>query len=167
MTSSLPLLPSPAHDDSLSGDVTTSSYQDESTDCAICLDPLVGEDEEDWKGSMDVGDGDDSERMKTPCGRKSNAGNTSSAGGEFHRRRPIITLRCGHKYHLDCVIQQIEIGSMTAKNDDQRLLFTGCQCAKCGQIFGEDDHPDLPKKLIRSVDEITETLLSLPLIRAD
>ena len=68
--------------------------------------------------------------------------------------RPVITLRCGHKWHLDCIVQQIEIGSMTASNDDKRLLFHGCQCGKCGSIFGEEDHPDLPIDLIRSTDKL-------------
>ena len=68
--------------------------------------------------------------------------------------RLVITLRCGHKWHLDCIEQQIEIGSMTASNDDKRLLFHGCQCGKCGSIFGEEDHPDLPMDLIRSTDKL-------------
>mmetsp|Transcript_3930 Transcript_3930/g.7489 ORF Transcript_3930/g.7489 Transcript_3930/m.7489 type:complete len:556 (-) Transcript_3930:1347-3014(-) len=69
-------------------------------------------------------------------------------------KRQVITLRCGHKWHLDCIVQQIKVGSMTASNDDQRLLFNGCQCGKCGSIFGEDDHPDLPKDLLRSTDKL-------------
>lgn len=43
---------------------------------------------------------------------------------------------------------------MTALNDDQRLLFNGVQCAICKAIFGEDDHPDLPKDLIRSTHKL-------------
>ncbi len=66
----------------------------------------------------------------------------------------IITLQCGHKWHLDCIIQQIKCGSMTASNDDKRLLFNGCQCGKCGSIFGEEDHPGLPKDLLRSTDKL-------------
>jgi len=66
----------------------------------------------------------------------------------------VITLRCGHKWHLDCIIQQIKCGSMTASNDDKRLLFNGCQCGKCASIFGEEDHPDLPKDLLRSTDKL-------------
>ena len=68
--------------------------------------------------------------------------------------KPIITLKCGHKWHLDCIVQQIEIGSMTAANEDKRLLFNGCQCGKCGKIFREDDHPDLPKDILRSTDKL-------------
>mmetsp|Transcript_4054 Transcript_4054/g.8725 ORF Transcript_4054/g.8725 Transcript_4054/m.8725 type:complete len:514 (-) Transcript_4054:501-2042(-) len=73
----------------------------------------------------------------------------------------VITLGCGHKYHLDCIIQQIEAGSKTAKNDDQRLLFNSCQCAKCGGIFREDDHPALPKNLIRSTDKVRSKVNAL------
>jgi len=50
---------------------------------------------------------------------------------------------------------------MTAKNDDQRLLFTGRQCAKCASIFGEDDHPDLPKDLIQSTDKLRSKVNAL------
>ena len=69
-------------------------------------------------------------------------------------RRPRITLRCGHTWHLDCIARQIEVGSMTAHNDDQRLLFHACQCGKCGAVFGEDDHPDLPRDALRSTDKL-------------
>ena len=93
--------------------MSTSSFRDDSTECAICLGNFKESPEKD-----------------------------------------VITFRCGHKYHLDCVIEQIKSGSMTAKNDDQRLLFNSCQCAKCGGILGEDDHPDLPKNLIRSTDKL-------------
>eukprot|EP00535_Pseudo-nitzschia_heimii_P001249 CAMPEP_0197178710 /NCGR_PEP_ID=MMETSP1423-20130617/3915_1 /TAXON_ID=476441 /ORGANISM="Pseudo-nitzschia heimii, Strain UNC1101" /LENGTH=564 /DNA_ID=CAMNT_0042628513 /DNA_START=251 /DNA_END=1942 /DNA_ORIENTATION=- len=43
---------------------------------------------------------------------------------------------------------------MTASNEDKRLLFNGCQCGKCGRIFREDDHPDLPNDLLRSTDKL-------------
>jgi hypothetical protein len=99
------------------------SFVDESTECAICYDPLE-------------------------------EGTTTT-------RRPVITLKCGHKWHLDCIVQQIKIGSMTASNDDMRLLFNGCQCGKCGSIFGEDDHPDLPKDLIRSTDKLRSKVNAL------
>jgi len=75
--------------------------------------------------------------------------------------KPIVTLHCGHKWHLECIVQQIKIGSMTASNDDKRLLFNGCQCGKCGSIFGEVDHPDLPKDLIRSTDKLRSKVNAL------
>ena len=50
---------------------------------------------------------------------------------------------------------------MTASNDDKRLLFNGCQCGKCGCIFGEEDHPDLPKDLLRSTDKLRSKVHSL------
>lgn len=83
------------------------------------------------------------------------------ASGDKNTMKPIITLRCGHKWHLDCIIEQIKFGSMTTQNDDQRLLFSGCQCAKCGTIFGEGDHPDLPKDLIRSTDKLRSEVYAL------
>lgn len=73
----------------------------------------------------------------------------------------VITLRCGHRWHLDCILDQIEFGSMTARNYDERILFNGCQCAKCGSIFGEDDHPDLPKDLIRKSDMLRSKVHAL------
>jgi len=95
------------------------SFVDDSTECAICFDPLEGS------------------------------------------SKPVITLKCGHKWHLECIVRQIRIGSMTASNNDKRLLFNGCQCGKCGSIFGEDDHPDLPKDLIRSTDKLRSKVNAL------
>ena len=68
--------------------------------------------------------------------------------------RKVITLGCGHKWHLDCIVQQIKAGQMTAKNDDKRLLFHGIQCGKCNRIFREDDHPDLPKDIVRKTEHL-------------
>lgn len=64
--------------------------------------------------------------------------------------RRVITLpTCGHKWHYDCIVQQLQTAQPTTK---QRLLFTGCQCAKCGSIC---DHPDL-RDLTRTTDVLRE-----------
>lgn len=80
-------------------------FEDTSTDCAICLEPLQTE--------------------------------------------PVITLSCGHKWHLQCIIEQLQTALPTSK---QRLLFTGCQCAKCGTIC---DHENL-RDLTRTTDALRE-----------
>lgn len=57
----------------------------------------------------------------------------------------VITLGCGHKYHYDCLVQQLQIAQPTST---KRLIFTGCQCAKCAVIC---EHPELDG-LTRSTD---------------
>lgn len=61
---------------------------------------------------------------------------------ESHR---VITLSCGHKWHYGCIVEQLLIAQPTPKD---RILFTGCQCAKCGSIC---DHQDL-QNITRSTD---------------
>jgi hypothetical protein len=61
----------------------------------------------------------------------------------------VITLTCGHKWHYDCIVQQLQTAQPTSA---RRLLFTGCQCAKCGTIC---DHPDL-RDLTRTTDDLRE-----------
>ena len=123
-----------------------ANFQDESTDCAICLGSLILRSEQEQEQEQEQ---KNNEKEQEP-------------------EQKIITLKCGHKYHLDCIIEQIKVGSMIAKNDDQRLLFTGIQCAKCAKIFvgsgnsgnsgsngsANEDHPDLPKALVRSTDKL-------------
>ena len=43
----------------------------------------------------------------------------------------VLTLTCGHRWHYACLAQQLQTAQPVAS---QRLLFSGCQCAKCGQI---------------------------------
>ena len=43
----------------------------------------------------------------------------------------VITLTCGRKWHYNCILQQLQTAQPTLTG---RLLFTGCQCAKCGTI---------------------------------
>jgi hypothetical protein len=82
------------------------SFQDESTECAICLEPL-----EDGR---------------------------------------VLTLQCGHRWHYDCLVQQLQtVQSMTSNGHGRRLIFTGCQCAKCGHICCE--HAEL-EHLTRATD---------------
>lgn len=107
-----------------------STFQDESTDCAICLEPLEG----------DVG-----------------AESLSSA-------RRVLTLQCGHKWHYDCIVQQLQTAQSTRSNHNQRLIFTGCQCAKCGQICEHDelDHLTRATDVLRTkVDILLEEQLQL------
>lgn len=88
-----------------------SAFQDGSTDCAICLEPLEG-------------------------------------------KERVITLTCGHKWHYQCIVEQLQTAQPTPS---QRLLFSGCQCAKCGSIC---DHPEL-KDLTRTTDVLREKVDSL------
>lgn len=103
-------------------DVSTasSSFQDTSTDCAICLEPLD-------ESSQEV----------------------------------IITLKCGHKWHFECLREQI----LTAQpNSTKRLLFTGCQCAKCGVICEHEKLENLTRTtdiLRQKVDGMLEDQLAL------
>lgn len=102
-------------------------FQDDSTDCAICLEPL------------------------------------------FHDESPsqrVLTLQCGHKWHFDCLVQQLQTAQsmMTSRGNNQRLIFTGCQCAKCGQICEHDelDHLTRVTDALRvKVDALLEEQLQL------
>ena len=91
-------------------------FQDTSTDCAICLCPLV-----------DDGNNDEAEEL--------------------------ITLSCGHRWHLRCVKEQLEHAQ---PSPSKRLLFTGCQCAKCGLFC---DHPKL-QHLTRKTDSLRNMSIS-------
>ena len=65
-----------------------------------------------------------------------------------------ITLTCGHRWHTDCVKQQLR----SAKpNTSQRLLFSGYRCAKCKAFC---DHPEL-RDLTRKTDELRERVDAL------
>ena len=50
----------------------------------------------------------------------------------------VIILECGHKWHLHCIIKQIQ---QLKINYTCRLLFNGCKCAKCGLYCM--NHPEL------------------------
>ena len=82
-------------------------FHDDSTDCAICLEPLVL-------------NANDNEETAT---------------------RRVLTLQCGHKWHYDCLVQQLQTAQSmtTSRSRNQRLIFTGCQCAKCGQICEHEE----------------------------
>eukprot|EP00581_Thalassiosira_minuscula_P007646 CAMPEP_0183706224 /NCGR_PEP_ID=MMETSP0737-20130205/3118_1 /TAXON_ID=385413 /ORGANISM="Thalassiosira miniscula, Strain CCMP1093" /LENGTH=492 /DNA_ID=CAMNT_0025933583 /DNA_START=39 /DNA_END=1514 /DNA_ORIENTATION=- len=61
----------------------------------------------------------------------------------------IITLSCGHRYHLACIARQLRIAQPSKA---KRLIFSGCRCAKCGAFC---DHPEL-ENLTRRTDELME-----------
>lgn len=83
-----------------------SYFQDESTDCALCLEPLQGQE--------------------------------------------VIELTtCGHRWHLDCIKEQL---AHAQPNPAQRLVLTGCRCAKCGAVC---DHPSL-RHLTRKTDSLLQ-----------
>ena len=63
------------------------SYNDDSTDCAICFESLSGDD--------------------------------------------TITLKCGHRWHLACIREQL---AHAQPSKSSRILFSGCRCAKCNVI---------------------------------
>lgn len=62
-----------------------------------------------------------------------------------------ITLHCGHVWHLRCIKEQL---LHAEPNPSRRLLFTGCRCAKCGQIC---EHPAL-ESVSRSTNELREAV---------
>mmetsp|Transcript_12369 Transcript_12369/g.34288 ORF Transcript_12369/g.34288 Transcript_12369/m.34288 type:complete len:528 (-) Transcript_12369:1191-2774(-) len=61
----------------------------------------------------------------------------------------VIALGCGHRWHLACIKQQLEHGK---PSHAKRLLFNGCQCAKCGSFC---DHPKL-EHMTRPTDDLRE-----------
>jgi hypothetical protein len=105
-------------------------FQDTSTDCAICLEPLYDD---------DSNTADDSSNVV--------AGEMAGLSAGESPKRKVITLRCGHKWHYDCLVQQLQTAQPSST---KRLLFTGCQCAKCSQIC---DHPEL-ENLTRTTDRL-------------
>ena len=60
-----------------------------------------------------------------------------------------IELTCGHRWHLKCITEQLEHAQ---PNHSQRILFSGCRCAKCGAFC---DH-ELLYNLTRRTDELRE-----------
>mmetsp|Transcript_320 Transcript_320/g.771 ORF Transcript_320/g.771 Transcript_320/m.771 type:complete len:654 (-) Transcript_320:84-2045(-) len=94
---------------------TTSFDNDTPADCAICLEPL----------SSDGSGGGD-------------AANNNSNNHDNDNDDNVIRLSCGHVYHFECVLQQIQTAQ---PQPGRRLLFRGCQCALCGTVC--DDHPRL------------------------
>ncbi|CAB9520286.1 protein ligase MYCBP2 [Seminavis robusta] len=85
-----------------------ATFQDESTDCAICLG-LLSDPE------MEV----------------------------------IELTTCGHRWHLECLKEQL---AQAQPNPAQRLVLTGCRCAKCGSVC---EHPKL-EHLTRQTDALRE-----------
>ena len=77
-----------------------SVFVDESTECAICLEPFE----------------------------------IVQAGGSQPRRT--IILKCGHKWHLSCLKEQLQTALPVP---GERILFSGCQCAKCGTVCEHDE----------------------------
>lgn len=65
-----------------------------------------------------------------------------------------ITLACGHRWHLDCLSQQLRVAQPSPA---QRILFTGCRCAKCG-VYCE--HEQLAN-LTRRTDELRKKVNGL------
>lgn len=100
-----------------------TSFEDTSTECAICLEPLY----------------------------PASAANDDNDGDGQHR---VLTLACGHKWHTHCLVEQLETAQ---PNSSERLLFTGCQCAKCGQIC---HHPAL-ENLTRTTDVLRNKVQQL------
>ena len=68
----------------------------------------------------------------------------------------VITLGCGHRWHLDCLRQQLE----TARpSSTRRLLFSGCQCAKCGSICEHEELEDLTRTTDTLRDRVDRLIL--------
>lgn len=56
---------------------------------------------------------------------------------------------CGHRWHLECLRAQLQ---QAQPNPAQRLVLTGCRCAKCGSVC---DHPAL-RHYTRKTDALRE-----------
>mmetsp|Transcript_30436 Transcript_30436/g.67445 ORF Transcript_30436/g.67445 Transcript_30436/m.67445 type:complete len:542 (-) Transcript_30436:780-2405(-) len=63
------------------------------------------------------------------------------------RASSTITLRCGHRWHLRCIEEQLQHAQ---PDTSRRILFSGCRCAKCGLFC---DHPAL-RHLTRRTDTL-------------
>ena len=107
--------------------MNTSSFEDTSTECAICLEPLY---------PANAANDDDKEKT------------------DSHDYPRVLTLTCGHKWHTHCLVEQLETAQ---PNSSERLLFTGCQCAKCGQVC---NHPAL-ENLTRTTDVLRDKVQQL------
>lgn len=79
-----PLVPVPV---TLNMASAAKEYNDDSTDCAICFEPLSDDE--------------------------------------------TITLKCGHRWHLACIREQL---AHAQPSKSSRILFSGCRCAKCNVI---------------------------------
>lgn len=78
------------------------AFHDTSTECAICLEPLEDVDH-----------------------------NSEDTTSKNISKISTIRLACGHRWHLQCLREQLELARPTSTN---RLLFSGCRCAKCGTV---------------------------------
>jgi RING-like zinc finger len=64
----------------------------------------------------------------------------------------ITTLKCGHRWHTDCLREQLRTA---LPNHSQRLVFTGCRCAKCGTYCDDDHNPEL-QEFTRKTDGLRQ-----------
>ena len=118
-----------------------NGFEDTSTDCAICLEPLFPD-----KPTINTCD------RCTTGGGDEQQGEENTAPPQSPPR--VLTLSCGHKWHTHCLMEQLQTAQ---PNSSERLLFTGCQCAKCGQIC---NHPDL-EHLTRTTDALRDKVYQL------
>jgi len=86
-------------------------FQDESADCAICLDPLVlSEDEEEDRDKAVVVVDDGSASAAAAAAVDDVTDHDASRNKKRRKVSKVVTLGCGHKLHLDCVIEQSSSG---------------------------------------------------------
>lgn len=74
---------------------------------------------------------------------------------------PTTTLTCGHRWHTDCLRQQLQ---SALPNHSQRLVFSGCRCAKCGifcQAEGLEDITRRTDTLRTVVDDLIRSQLQV------
>ena len=112
---------------------SASQFEDKSVDCAICLEPLYHDTTVEGGDGKSVQSNQQRERTKNPR---------------------VVTLTCGHKWHYHCLAQQLQTAQPSST---KRLLFTGCQCAKCGVICDHEDLRDLTRTtdiLRKKVDKL-------------
>ena len=80
---------------------------------------------------------------------------------ESLKQSRVITLACGHKWHYHCLVQQLRTAQPSST---KRLLFAGCQCAKCGMVCDHEELEDLTRTtdaLRQKVDKLIHEQVAL------
>ena len=67
----------------------------------------------------------------------------------------VLQLHCGHRWHTTCLRQQLQHARPSPR---QRLLFTGCRCAKCGVVCEHDALQDVLRPTDRLRNQV-DTLI--------
>ena len=76
----------------------------------------------------------------------------------------VIKLSCGHRWHLTCLRDQLRHAD-PYRDHSQRIIFSGCRCAKCGTVCEHESirHLTRPTDALRAkVDEMIKEQLGIP-----